>query len=64
MMDIDDKLNDPSFFATDAFYALFDRMRAEDPVHWTQSPDGRGYWSVFKHADFKRILNEPVHRDS
>lgn len=59
MMGIDDKLNDPSFFATDAFYALFDRMRAEDPVHWTQSPDGRGYWSVFKHADFKRILNEP-----
>ena len=58
-MNVDALLNDPAFFATDAFYALFDRMRAEDPVHWTASPDGRGYWSVFKHADFKRILNEP-----
>ncbi len=58
-MNVDAQLNDPAFFATDAFYALFDRMRAEDPVHWTSSPDGRGYWSVFKHADFKRILNEP-----
>lgn len=58
-MNVDAQLNDPAFFATDAFYALFDRMRAEDPVHWTASPDGRGYWSVFKHADFKRILNEP-----
>jgi cytochrome P450 len=58
-MNVDAQLNDPAFFATDAFYALFDRMRAEDPVHWTTSPDGRGYWSVFKHADFKRILNEP-----
>ncbi|MCP5200894.1 MAG: cytochrome P450 [Gammaproteobacteria bacterium] len=58
-MNVDDQLNDPAFFATDRYYALFDRLRAEDPVHWTTSPDGRGYWSVFKHADFKHILNEP-----
>jgi cytochrome P450 len=56
---IDDKLNNPAFFATDEYYRLFDKMRAEDPVHWTQSPDGRGYWSIFRHADLKRILNEP-----
>lgn len=58
-VNVDDQLNDPAFFATDRYYALFDRLRAEDPVHWTTSPDGRGYWSVFKHADFKHILNEP-----
>lgn len=58
-MHIDDQLNDPTFFATDQYYRLFDRMRREDPVHWTTSPDGRGYWSVFRHADIKRMLNEP-----
>ena len=59
-MSIDDQLNDPAFFATGQHYPLFDRMRAEDPVHWTQSPDGRGYWSIFRHADVKTILNEPI----
>ena len=58
-MNVDQKLNDPTFFATSEYYRLFDRMRAEDPVLWTQSPDERGYWSVFRHADIKRILNEP-----
>jgi cytochrome P450 len=54
----DDKLNNPAFFATNEFYRLFDTMRAEDPVHWTNSPDRRGYWSVFKHADIKTVLNQ------
>ncbi len=58
-MNIDDKLNSAAFFATGEHYRLFDQLRVEDPVHWTESPDGRGYWSVFRHADVKRILNEP-----
>ncbi len=58
-MNVDTCLNDPTFFATDEYYRLFDRMRADDPVHWTESPDGRGYWSIFRHADLKHILNEP-----
>lgn len=58
-MHVDEQLNDPAFFSTDAYYGLFDRMRREDPVHWTASPDGRGYWSIFRHADMKRMLNEP-----
>lgn len=58
-MTVDDKLNDPVFFATGDYYALFDEMRRSDPVHWTQSPDGRGYWSVFSHRDLKHVLNEP-----
>jgi len=57
--DVDALLNDPGFFATSDYYRLFDRMRREDPVHWTTSPDGRGYWSVFAHADLKQVLNEP-----
>ncbi len=59
-MHVDEQLNDPAFFATGEHYRLFDRMRAEHPVHWTTSPDGRGYWSVFRHADIKTILNDPA----
>ncbi len=58
-MEVDALLNDPAYFATDAYLKLFDRLRADDPVHWTTSADGRGYWSIFRHADLKRILNEP-----
>lgn len=59
MSDVDSKLNDPAFFATGGHYALFDRMRREEPVHWTTSPDERGYWSVFRHADVKEVLSDP-----
>lgn len=58
-MSVDDKLNDHAFFATGQHYALFDEMRASSPLHWTTSPDQRGYWSVFRHADAKTVLNEP-----
>ena len=58
-MDVDALLNDPAFFAGDRHYALFDTLRREAPVRWTQSPDGRGYWSVFCHADVKHVLNAP-----
>lgn len=60
MVDVDHQLNDASLFGTDAFYALFDRMRRDDPVHWTTSPDGRGFWSVFRHADVKQVFNQPL----
>lgn len=57
---VDDQLNDHAFFATGEHYALFDCMRRDDPVHWTASPDGRGYWSLFRHADVKTVLNDPI----
>ena len=60
MVDVDHQLNDASFFGTDAFYALFDRMRRDDPAHWTTSPDGRGFGSVFSHADIKQVFNQPL----
>lgn len=59
-MEVDALLNDPAFFGSDQYYRLFDRMRHEDSVHWTTSADGRGYWSIFRHADIKYILNEPL----
>ncbi len=47
----DINLTDPHFFATGDFHALFRRMRAEDPVHWTQGRLKHGFWSIFKHED-------------
>lgn len=53
----------------DEKYALFARLRREDPVHWTE-PDGyRPFWTVTRHADIidierqnERFLNEPRSR--
>ncbi|MFT4585788.1 MAG: cholest-4-en-3-one 26-monooxygenase [Gammaproteobacteria bacterium] len=33
-------------------------MRAEDPVHWTIAPGGTSFWSLFKHAEVKTVLND------
>lgn len=31
--------------------ATFAQLRAEDPVHWTEEPGGRGFWSLTKYDD-------------
>ena len=41
----------PSLFEHNKFYPYFERLRKEDPVHWTPELDGRGFWSVTRHAD-------------
>jgi len=47
----DINLTDAAFFARGDIHDLFRRMRAADPVHWTQGRLRRGFWSIFKHAD-------------
>jgi cytochrome P450 len=47
----DINLTDAHFFAKGDIHDLFKRMRAADPVHWTQGRLKRGFWSVFKHED-------------
>ncbi|HEV3113443.1 MAG TPA: cytochrome P450 [Candidatus Binataceae bacterium] len=47
----DINLTDAHFFAKGDIHDLFRRMRAEDPVHWTQGKLKRGFWSIFKHED-------------
>lgn len=44
-------LTDTQFFAHGDIHHLFRRMRAADPVHWTQGRLKRGFWSIFKHED-------------
>ena len=32
-------------------HETFAHLRAHDPVHWTEEPDGRGFWSLTKYDD-------------
>jgi cholest-4-en-3-one 26-monooxygenase len=51
-VDLDDiDLNDPDRFQRMEHHEMFRLLRAEDPVHWTEEPNGPGYWSITKHAD-------------
>ena len=32
-------------------HATFDRLRRDDPVHWTPESDGSGFWSILRYDD-------------
>ncbi|MBS0332130.1 MAG: cytochrome P450 [Proteobacteria bacterium] len=36
----------PDLFAADAFWPIFERLRAEDPVHFVDSPTYGPFWSI------------------
>ena len=57
--DIDYRPEDPAILADP--YALFDRMRAEDPVHW--SPRLKS-WVLTRYDDIKRVCLEPARMSS
>jgi cholest-4-en-3-one 26-monooxygenase len=40
-------------------YEAFDRLRADDPVHWHPEPDGPGFWAVTRHADVLTVSRDP-----
>jgi cholest-4-en-3-one 26-monooxygenase len=60
VVDIDTSLTTPEFFAGLQFHALFERMRAEDPVHWTVGNYARGFWSLTRYEDCVTIMSDPV----
>ena len=55
----DINLTDAHFFAKGDIHDLFKRMRADDPVHWTQGQLKRASGEVFgsKHS---RLLHDGV----
>lgn len=53
--DID--LTTPSYFANGDPDALWARMRAEDPVHWTQGRLSRGFWSITRYEHAKLVYS-------
>lgn len=56
--DVDNKLTTPSFFTTGQHHDLFRLMRAAEPVHWTVGKSPRPYWSVTRHVDCRRVLED------
>jgi cytochrome P450 len=44
-------------FQRDEAWSMFETLRAEDPLHWTDEndSDGHGFWSVVSYADIERI---------
>jgi len=48
---------DPELFRSDTLWPYFERLRAEDPVHWAVSPeiDIGGYWSVTRYNDIMAV---------
>jgi cytochrome P450 len=44
-----------SAFRDDGHWAYFERLRAEDPVHWTPDSNYGAFWSVTKYHDIMAI---------
>jgi cytochrome P450 len=40
-------------------YAIWDRLRAESPVHWCEVPDVEHFWAVTRQEDIKYISKTP-----
>jgi hypothetical protein len=53
---LDDALVNPEVYSDpNEIHALYTRLRAEDPLHWTQPRGFRPFWSVTRHADIHAI---------
>ena len=46
---------DIEHFVTDTHWPWFERLRAEDPVHWCPQSEYGPYWSVTRHSDIIAI---------
>jgi len=48
-------VGDPALFATNTHGPWFERLRAEDPVHWCRDSEFGAYWSVTKYNDIMAV---------
>ena len=44
-----------SLFQADAMWPYFERLRAEDPVHWTPAGDFEPHWAVTRYNDIMTV---------
>jgi cytochrome P450 len=53
-------LTDLDVFQHNRVWPLFDRLRAEEPVHWNpEAAPNHGFWSVTRHADIVAVGRDP-----
>src|SRR6056297_1495536 len=52
-----DEMNliDPEIWRKGAYWKLFERMRNDDPLHWTEDSFAGGFWSVTRYEDVMKI---------
>jgi len=53
LADID--VSNPELYRTDTWRPYFARLRAEDPVHWTENDEFGGFWSVTRFEDIVMV---------
>ena len=58
MKPADVDLNDHGRFAERVPHEMFATLRRDDPVHWQEEADGRGYWAITKHADITAVAKD------
>ncbi|WP_027341364.1 cytochrome P450 [Hamadaea tsunoensis] len=51
-------LYDPRLYAYGDAHLAWQTLRREEPVFWQDLPDGRGFWSVTKYDDVRRVLSD------
>jgi cytochrome P450 len=53
---LDDAIVNPEVYADeDAIHGVYAKLRAEDPVHWTEPEGFRPFWSITKAADIVEV---------
>ena len=53
---VDDAIADPRTYADpSAYHRLFQTLRSDDPIRWTEPSACRPFWTVSKHADILDI---------
>ncbi|MES2033968.1 MAG: cytochrome P450 [Pseudomonadota bacterium] len=45
----------PALFQADTMWPIFDRLRAEDPVHFTEGGEYGPYWSITRYNDIMAV---------
>ena len=53
-------MSDPELFETDTHWGYFERLRAEDPVHYCPESEFGPFWSVTRYDDVVTVEKDPV----
>lgn len=59
--EISDAIADPRTYRDPAImYGLFDRLRRDEPVRWTEPEGYRPFWAITRHADIMEVEKQPL----